>query len=173
MTEPKKEGERNPDPITGESGAHPVGVGAGSAGGAAAGAAVGAAVAGPVGAAVGGVVGAVAGGYAGKGAAEIVNPTEEETYWRTEYRNRPYYRRGSDFGYYAPAYRYGWESAASPARMGRSFEDVEPELESNWPTFRGSADAEWRDIREATRDAYSRVRSRLTPTMSHGRDSSR
>ena len=74
--------DSNPDPITGEKGAHPVGVAAGGAGGAAAGAAIGAAVGGPVGAVVGGAVGAVAGGLAGKGAAEVVNPTVEEEYWK-------------------------------------------------------------------------------------------
>lgn len=67
----------NADPITGEPGAHPVGTGVGAAGGAVAGAAVGA-IGGPVGAIVGGAVGAVVGGLAGKGAAEAVNPTEEE-----------------------------------------------------------------------------------------------
>ncbi len=36
------------------------------------------ALGGPVGAVVGGAVGAVVGGLAGKGAAEAVNPTEEE-----------------------------------------------------------------------------------------------
>ncbi len=38
------------------------------------------ALGGPVGAVVGGAVGAVVGGLAGKGAAEVVNPTEEEAY---------------------------------------------------------------------------------------------
>ena len=152
--------EAHPDPITGEPGSHPVGVGTGATGGAVAGAAVGGAIAGPVGAAVGGAVGAVAGGFAGKGAAEVINPSEEESFWRTEYRNRPYFRSGYDYDFYAPAYRYGWESAISPTWSGRSFEDVEPELERNWPRSRGRANSQWRDVREATRDAFQRARSR-------------
>jgi hypothetical protein len=152
--------DANRDPITGEPGAHPVGVAGGSSGGAVAGAAIGAVVAGPVGALVGGAVGAVAGGYAGKGAAEVVNPTEEEGYWRENYRSRPYYQNGHEFDRYAPAYRYGWESATRPNYSGRRFEDVEPELEKNWGTYRGTAATEWRDIRSATRDAYERVHTR-------------
>ena len=82
--------DSNPDPITGEPGAHPVGVAGGGTGGAAAGAAIGGAVGGPIGALVGGAVGAVAGGLAGKAAGEAVNPTEEDTYWKYNYKTRPY-----------------------------------------------------------------------------------
>ena len=57
--------DANRDPLTGESGSHPIGTGVGATGGAATGAAVGGAVGGPIGAAVGGVAGAVAGGAAG------------------------------------------------------------------------------------------------------------
>src|SRR5882762_5047745 len=82
----------NRDPITGEPGAHPVGVGVGTAaGGAAAGAAAGA-MAGPVGTVVGAVVGGVAGGLAGKSVAEGFDPTLEDAYWRETYKDRPYYK---------------------------------------------------------------------------------
>src|ERR1043166_752127 len=79
--EKERRRDSNPDPITGEPGSHPIGVGVGGGSGAAAGAAVGGAVGGPIGAAVGGVVGAVAGGLAGKGVAEKIDPTVEEAYW--------------------------------------------------------------------------------------------
>ncbi len=55
----------HPDPITGEPGAHPLGVGVGAVGAGLAGAAIGM-VAGPVGALIGAAIGAVAGGLAGK-----------------------------------------------------------------------------------------------------------
>src|SRR4030095_16448120 len=77
--------DSNPDPITHEPGAHPVGVATGGVAGAASGAAIGGVVGGPVGAAVGGVIGAVAGGLAGKGVAEAVDPTGEDNYWRENY----------------------------------------------------------------------------------------
>ena len=115
-------GDSNPDPLTGAPGSHPVGVGVGTAGGAAAGAAVGA-VGGPVGSAVGAVVGGVAGGLAGKGAAEAVNPTAEDAYWRSNYATRPYVTPGSTYDTYRPAYQYGWESYAQ--YEGRRFDEVE------------------------------------------------
>ena len=66
----------NRDPLSGEVGSHPVGVGIGAAAGV---------VAGPLGMAVGALVGAVAGGLAGKGVAEAIDPTAEDAYWRANY----------------------------------------------------------------------------------------
>ncbi|HEX7153613.1 MAG TPA: hypothetical protein VF618_19145 [Thermoanaerobaculia bacterium] len=153
--------DSNPDPITKEPGAHPVGVAGGSAGGAATGAAIGAAIGGPVGALAGGAIGAVAGGYAGKAAGEAVNPTEEDAHWRTEHRNRPYYKSDRDYDYYQPAYRYGWESASNQSYGTRRFEEVEPDLERGWNTSRGDSKADWRDVRDAARDSFDRVRGRM------------
>ena len=93
--------DANEDPLTGAPGAHPVGVAVGATGGAAAGAAVGA-VGGPVGVAVGAAVGGLAGGLAGKGAAEAINPTIEEAYWRDTYVERPYVETGRHYDYYRP-----------------------------------------------------------------------
>src|SRR5689334_9129270 len=126
--------DSNPDPITGSPGAHPIGTGVGAAGGGAAGAAIGAAVTGPaapVGAVVGAVIGAVAGGLAGKGAAEAVNPTAEDAYWRRTYTSRPYYSASYTYDEdYRPAYEYGWSSYGQ--NSGRRFEDVESNLQSGW-----------------------------------------
>jgi len=162
MATKDKTHDSNPDPITGEPGAHPLGVAGGGTGGAVAGAAIGGAVGGPVGAVVGGVVGAVAGGLAGKGAAESVNPTVEDAYWRENFRTRPYYTKGREYDHYAPAYRYGWESATR--HTGRRFEDVESDLSKGWTSFRGKAATEWNDVKQATRDAFERARTRTTPT---------
>jgi len=76
------EDELNRDPLTGTPGAHPLGTTAGATSGAVAGGVAGLAVGGPVGGVIGITVGAVAGGLAGKSAAEMVNPTAEEEYWR-------------------------------------------------------------------------------------------
>src|SRR5262245_36683364 len=86
-----EEVDPNPDPITGEHGAHPVGVGVGAAATGAATGALGGAMAGPVGAVVGAVGGAIAGAMAGKGVAEAIDPTIEDDYWRANYHTRPYY----------------------------------------------------------------------------------
>ena len=90
-------GARNPDPITGASGSHPIETGVGAAvGGAASGIAVGA-VAGPVGAAMGAAVGAVAGGLAGKGIGELIDPTTEDNWLRNHFKSRPYVESGDEF----------------------------------------------------------------------------
>src|SRR3954464_10381872 len=148
--------DQNPDPITGAPGAHPVGTGLGAAGGGAAGAAIGAAVSGPAapaGGVVGAVIGGVAGGLAGKGAAEAVNPTAEDEYWRTNYASRPYYE--SSYNYdedYRPAYEYGWSSAGQ--HQGQRFEDVERDLGSGWERAKGKSRLEWDRAKMATRDAW-------------------
>ncbi|MEO8053735.1 MAG: hypothetical protein ABI768_01180 [Acidobacteriota bacterium] len=152
--------DANRDPITGEPGSHPVGTGLGSAGGAAGGAAIGAVVAGPVGAVVGGVVGALAGGAAGHAMGEAIDPTVEAAYWRSAYAKKPYYRADRKFEDYEPAYRQGWESAAT-AEPGRKFEDVESDLERTWPSYRGSSRVDWSDARKAAQDSWERVRAGL------------
>ena len=147
--------DRNEDPITGEPGAHPVGVGVGTAaGGAAAGMAAGMA-AGPVGAVVGAVAGGVAGAFAGKAVAEHVDPTEEDAYWRENYKTRSYVDKGTDYSTYQPAYRYGWESHSRYA--DKSFDQVEPEMRSGWEKSRGSSSLTWDKARHAVRDAYDRT----------------
>lgn len=144
----------NEDPLTGAAGAHPVGVALGATGGAAAGAAVGA-VGGPVGVAVGAAVGGLAGGLAGKGAAEAVNPTLEDAYWRENYRERPYVQEGHGYAYYQPAYRFGWESYSQYS--ARSFDELDDSLAHEWDQRRGDSLQTWREARAAARDAWNRV----------------
>jgi hypothetical protein len=156
MAKQKKGGDpANRDPITKTPGAHPVGVGAGAASAGAAGAAIGGAVGGPIGAVVGAAVGAVAGGLGGKAAAETVNPTLEDTWWRQNYGERPYARKSEPYETYQPAYRYGWE-----ARMmhgDSSWGEVEADLERGWAQARGQSNLVWKDARHAVRDAWDRI----------------
>lgn len=154
MADHDKVPDANRDPITGEPGAHPIGTGAGAAAGGAAGATIGA-IGGPIGAIVGGAIGAVAGGLAGKGAAEKVNPTVEDTYWRDNYNTRPYVKKGDAYDAYQPAYKYGWESRSRYA--DRKFDDVEGDLASGWDKAKGTSKLAWTDAKAATRDAWHRV----------------
>ena len=151
--------DSNPDPITGAPGSHPVGTGLGAAaGGAVAGAAAGA-VGGPVGAVAGAAVGAVVGGLAGKGVAEGLNPTLEDAYWRDTYTKEPYYVEGRTYDDYAPAYRTGYEARTRYA--GRSWSDVESDVERDYYANRGNGRLEWQDARDATRAAWHRVERTL------------
>jgi hypothetical protein len=160
----KGEPDANRDPLTGAPGAHPIGTGLGAAGGAAAGATLGAA-GGPVGAVVGGAIGAVAGGLAGKGAAEAVNPTVEDAYWRENYASRPYVTPGTDYDTYEPAYRYGWESRGH--FIGSTFDDVESDLGREWEKVKGKSSLGWDRAREAARDAWHRVERALPGDADH------
>lgn len=154
----KREPDANRDPISGAPGAHPAGVGVGGAGGAAAGAAIGMAVGGPPGALAGGAIGAVAGGLAGKGAAEAVNPTVEDAYWRDNYRSRPY-AGNETYDRWRPAYQHGWQSYGK--NRGKKFEDVERDLQRDWEKTPEAKNLTWDRARNATRDAWHRVERAL------------
>ncbi len=118
--------DANADPITGEPGAHPVG------------------------AAVGGVVG----GLAGKGAAEQVNPTVEDAYWRDNYLSRPYVETGAHYEKYQPAYRLGWESRGKYGEL--DWETAEKRVTEDFKSA-GIRDLDWPKARPAVRDAWKRV----------------
>ena len=164
----RKATDENRDPISGEKGAHPVGVGVGTAvGGGVAGGALGAAgaamaagtamgaAAGPIGAVVGAVAGGIAGGLAGKAAAEEINPTVENTYWQENYRSRPYVEHDAEYDVYRPAYQYGWESRS--AHSGRKFDDVEPDLQRGWDKAKSGSKLGWDKAKHAVRDAWDRI----------------
>jgi hypothetical protein len=154
----KKVPDANRDPLTGAPGAHPLGTGAGAAAGGAAGAAAGAAAAGPPGAVVGAAIGAVVGGLAGKGAAEAVNPTVENAYWKENYVSRPYVS-GEPYDVYQPAYQHGWESYGR--YQGRDFDEAEEDVRRDWETNPHAKHLPWERAREATRDAWHRVERAL------------
>ena len=156
MKERNEKRDANRDPITGEPGSHPVGVGAGTTAGAIAGAAAGA-VAGPAGAVAGAVLGGVAGGFGGKAAAEWVNPSVEEKYWRENYRSRPYVDEDDSFDSYAPAYETGYLGFAKYGPEGKSYDEVESELREDYENQGDDLDLTWEDARGATRDAWSRA----------------
>jgi hypothetical protein len=149
------EDDLNRDPISGETGAHPLGTGAGAASGGMAGAAVGTAVGGPIGAVIGAVVGAVAGGLAGSGAAEAVNPTAEELFWKESYLREPYYLAGRNYEYYAPGFRAGWEGRVRDD--GRTFEAAEYDLKANYDRTKSELDPSWLEMRPAAESAWDRV----------------
>lgn len=112
-------------------------------------------VGGPVGSVIGAAVGAVADGLSGKSAAEVVNPTAEEKFWRETYTREPYYVKGRSYEYYAPGFRAGWEGRVR--HDGRSFDAAEPELKSDYLRTRTELSQEWLDVRPAARAAWDRV----------------
>jgi len=146
--------DANRDPMTGAPGAHPLGVGLGSASGATIGAVVGS-LAGPMGTAVGAAVGGLAGGLTGKGLAEQANPTVEDGYWRKHYASRPYVTPGTPYETYEPAYRFGWEGRGRYGEL--NWADAEPRLHADWRRAGGDSRLEWEKAQPAMRDAWDRL----------------
>ncbi len=155
---------RNEDPISGESGSHPVTSGVGAAiGGASVGALAGLA-AGPVGTVAGAIAGGIAGAYAGKAVGEEVNPTIEREYWLSVYQDRPYYQDGRSFDQYEPAYRLGWDAIEHDRTQ--SWEEYEKQAKQKWESIEtwenegGAPPMGWDEAKLAVRDSYERSRSR-------------
>lgn len=163
----RRDPQSNPDPITGQPGAHPVGTGVGAAGAGVVGTAIGGAVGGPVGAVVGAVVGSVAGGLAGKGVAEKVDPTIESEYWRSNYKSRPYIEPDYDYTDYEPAYRTGYEGYSTYAGQGLTYTDAEPHLRTNYERQYGSSRLGWEKAKHASRDAWDRVERAIPGDADH------
>lgn len=143
----------------GPLGVHPVGTALGGVAGAvAAGAAVGS-VAGPIGAAVGAAIGAAAGGMAGKLVADLADPQLEDEFWRKNWSDRHYIDGGFTYDQdYRSAYMYGVDTYNR--YPDRSYDELEPELETGWRDARGDSRLEWGNARHATRDAWQRASDR-------------
>ena len=129
------------------------GVAGGVAGGAITGALAGG-VTGPVGAAIGAAAGALAGALAGR---TKVDPAVEDSYWRDNYRTRPYVDNTASYDDYAPAYRHGVE--AHTRYPDRPFDEIESDLGRDWGTTRGKSSLEWDRAKHASRDAWTRVKN--------------
>jgi hypothetical protein len=83
------------------------------------------------------------------------NWTRDQSWWRENFRDRPYVKADHLFEYYEPAYRYGYESAGR--FRGRTWNDVEPELRTGWAQFEGPGQSTWENIKDAVRDAWERI----------------
>jgi hypothetical protein len=147
-------GESNADPISGEPGSHPIGTVVGAAVVGSAGLAIASTVAGPVGAAAMAIGGAIAGAYAGKAAAELIDPTAEDAYWRENHPAQPY-AFGKPFEDYQAAYRLGYESYHR--HTGRTFDEAEPHLRAEYEESAGRNAIAWDHAVPATRAAWNRV----------------
>jgi hypothetical protein len=81
---------------------------------------------------------------------------DEDSYWRTNFRNRPYASSANrDYDYYRPGYRYGFDAAQRYS--GRSWNDVESELSKKWATYEHKGESTWEQVKGAVRDAWDRV----------------
>ena len=81
---------------------------------------------------------------------------DDEQYYRNHW-SATYVATGARFDDYDPAYRYGHSMAGSASYRGQSWEQVEPELRSNWEhTYPQSA---WDDFKAAVKHGWERMTS--------------
>ena len=79
----------------------------------------------------------------------------EETFWRTQYRSRPYVTYGAREYDYLPAYRYGIDACLQ--FPDRSFSDLEEAMARNWHKARGTSSLKWPQAKFAARDSWERM----------------
>lgn len=134
-----------------------VGQAAGGITGVLAGAAIGTA-AGPLGVLLGGIAGAIGGWWSGRAIAEAAADITDADESDCRERGRRTAGCTDDTDIHG-AYYLGHIAAANPEYAGRSFEDVEPELERGWTAAPGTH-TEWPAVRELSRAGFSRGRER-------------
>lgn len=144
-----------------------VGEGVGSVGGLAAGAAIGS-LAGPVGTVIGAIAGAVGGWWAGREVAETVEgyPTGADAHYRNRHESDSATTHGrfSSYDEARPLYQLGHVAAQNPDYAGRSFADVEPDLQRGWSSHMEQRYGSWNDVRGTVRSAYDAGYSKVSNT---------
>jgi hypothetical protein len=81
--------------------------------------------------------------------------TAHDTYWRDNFRSRPYVKNDDLYDDFAPAYAYGAD--AYGRHDGRDFDDVETDLSRDWDKFKGKSKLTWERAKSAVRDAWDRM----------------
>jgi hypothetical protein len=157
---PDKQTDANLDPISGEVGSHPVGTGVGAAGAGTVATIVGGVVGGPIGAVAGAVIGSVVGGLAGKDVAEQVNPTFAETNWQETYTSSSYAEKDKTYEDYQPAYLTGYEGYDRYGHSGRTYSEVETDLERDYRANQ-TGNLSWDKAKHAVKDAWDRAATSL------------
>ncbi len=80
--------------------------------------------------------------------------TTDDDYYRQHF-NSTYGATGDTYETYAPAYRYGQTLAGDPRYAGRSFEDVEPQLRSEYSSR--YPNSKWDQMKDSVRYGWNRL----------------
>lgn len=105
-------------------------------------------------------------GTVARAAAETVNTTAEDTYWREAYTREPYYRADYTYDDYEPAYRTGYEGRILH-RERHSFDVLEPLLRVDYERLKGESRLAWSEARAPARAAWGCI-ERTMPEDSSG-----
>lgn len=159
--------ERAKDRALGTHDKHPdagdlVGEAAGGVTGVLAGAAIGS-VGGPVGTVIGGIAGALGGWWTGRAISEAAEALteEDEAYYRSHYASSATRPADRTYDHARPAYHLGHIASRNPEYQGRSWEEVEPQLQRGWSDDISARHGSWESMRPYAREGYTRGTSTL------------
>jgi hypothetical protein len=116
------------------------------------------AIGGPVGLIVGGLAGALGGWWAGRGVADLVT-AEDEASFRTLYATSPDHLADRRYEDVAAAYVAGHLAGRNPDYAGRSFENIEGDLQQCWTGDVRRRCGEWAAMRSYAHTAFDRARA--------------
>lgn len=153
--EPRKGGVLHHDdnPSVGDE----VGEAVGGVSGVVAGAAIGSA-GGPIGTIIGGIAGAVGGWWAGRAVSEAAHKftSEDDSLYRERFENRTDRLADRSYDDVRPAYQLGHLASMNPDYNGRTFDEVEPDLQRGWGNDLRARHGDWSAVRPYAEEAYSR-----------------
>jgi uncharacterized protein (TIGR02271 family) len=75
--------------------------------------------------------------------------------FRNDFRSRYASRTGATYDNYAPAYEYGYRMAGEPRYRGKSWQDVEPTLKTEYVSNRPNST--WEQVKDAVRYGWEKV----------------
>ena len=81
----------------------------------------------------------------------LINPTAEEAFWRTHFRDEAFYRDGLAFDDYSPAFRVGY---TGPVRREGRLEELDARLRDDWAMVRGRSRLSWGEAWAAIEAAW-------------------
>jgi uncharacterized protein (TIGR02271 family) len=88
-------------------------------------------------------------------------PAFDDSDFRSDFKTR-YAATGASYETYSPAYRYGYEMASDPRYKGRSFDQVESDLRSEYG--RQYPQSAWDKMKDAVRYGWNKVSSKAQAT---------
>jgi hypothetical protein len=81
-----------------------------------------------------------------------LDPSDYNRHFQDNFRSSGFFRSGSEWQDYEPAYQYGYDSF--DRHRGRRFDEVEAELAQAWNTTRRGSKLGWEEAREAVREGW-------------------
>jgi len=119
------------------------------------------AIGGPVGLVLGGLAGALGGWWAGRGISDAIT-ADDEAELRAQYRESPHHLADRSYEDVSAAYVAGHLAGRNPEYAGRSFEEIEPDLQRGWNAEVTKQYGEWRAVRVFAQSAFDRARGAAT-----------